>query len=239
MNWDYDEIAKKLTMGRIDLEEESIPFMLDEARKRHDGDVLSGLASVWFEDVKGDRQRAMELFVEAAGLGSPDANYRLGHEYRSGEILPRDYEKAYASFRKGGDCDWVPIDPEDDVSVMEDYDGEVTAEFLLLHGTVDWWQFLLVNHPNRALKCGLADWYMKQGGDENREKALKLFEESANEGFEFAFFKLIEFYSKGEFKDIDKAVYWLDQAKKRGFDESCFAGMMRVAQDAQNKCGGQ
>ena len=66
---------------------------------------------------------------------------------------------------------------------------------------------------------------MKQGGDENREKALKLFEESANEGFEFAFFKLIEFYSKGKFKDIDKGKCWLEQAKKRGFDESRFSIM--------------
>lgn len=222
MNWNYEEIAKKLAMGCIDLEEASIPFMLGEARKRHDGDVLAYLASVWFEDAKGDERRALELFVEAAELGSPDANYRLGHEYRSGEALPRNYEKAYVSFRKGEECDWVPIDPEDNMSIMEDYDGEVTSKFLLLHGTIDWWQFLLTNHPNRALKCGMADWYMKKVGDANREKALKLFEESANEGFEFAFFKLIEFYSKGEFKDIDTAEYWLDQAKKRGFDESRF-----------------
>ena len=182
MNWNYEEIAKKLAMGRIDLEEESIPFMLDEARKRHDGDVLASLASVWFEDVKGDKRRAVELFVEAAGLGSPDANYRLGHECRSGEILPRDYEKAYVSFRKGEECDWVPIDPEDNMSIMEDSDGEVTSEFLLLHGSIDWWQFLLANHPNRALKCGMADWYMQQGGDENREKALKLFADLAVKG---------------------------------------------------------
>ena len=74
MNWNYEEIAKKLAMGRIDLEEASISFMLGEARKRHDGDVLAYLASVWFEDVKGDKRRALELFVEAAELGSPDAN---------------------------------------------------------------------------------------------------------------------------------------------------------------------
>ena len=74
----------------------------------------------------------------------------------------------------------------------------------------------------------MADWYMKKGGDANREKASKLFEESANEGFEFAFFKLIEFYSKGEFKDIDTAEYWLDQARKRGFDESRFSIMKSV-----------
>jgi len=33
-----------------------------------------------------------------------------------------------------------------------------------------------------------------------------------------------QFYSKGESKDIDTANYWLEQAKKRGFDESCFDG---------------
>ena len=43
---------------------------------------------------------------------------------------------------------------------------------------------------SRALKCGLADWYMKQGGDENRKRALKLLEESAKEGFVFARQKL-------------------------------------------------
>ena len=40
------------------------------------------------------------------------------------------------------------------------------------------------------LKCGVADRYMKQGGDENRQMALKLLEESAKEGFEFARQKL-------------------------------------------------
>ena len=42
---------------------------------------------------------------------------------------------------------------------------------------IDWWLFVLEKHPTRALKCGLADWYMKQGGAENREKAAKLLEE--------------------------------------------------------------
>ena len=49
---------------------------------------------------------------------------------------------------------------------------------------------MLEKHPSRALKCGLADWYMKQGGDENHKRALKLLEESAKEGFEFARQKL-------------------------------------------------
>ena len=230
MNWNYEELAKKLAMGRIDLEEESIPFILEEARKRHDGDVLANLASVWFEDIKGDIQRAIELFVEAAELGSPDANYRLGHEYRSGENLPRDYEKAYTCYRKGKKCDWVPIDPEDNRVVMEDDGGEVTSESLLAEpdGNIEWWLFLLEKHPNCSIKCGLADWYMKQGGDENRGKAFKLFEESANEGFEFAFFKLIELYSEGEFKDIAKGRYWFERAVEHGFDMAVFADALGV-----------
>jgi hypothetical protein len=49
---------------------------------------------------------------------------------------------------------------------------------------------VLEKNPSRALKCGLADWYMKQVGDENRKRALKLLAESSKEGFEFARQKL-------------------------------------------------
>ena len=151
-----------------------------------------------------------EMLCKAAELGSAKANLWLGHEYRAGKNLPRDFEKAYSCYLKGKDFDWAPIDPEDNSSVMEDRGGEVESDFLLAEsdGDIDWWLFLLAKHPNRSIKCGIADWYMKQDGDENREKALKLFEESAAEGFEFAFFRLIEFYSKGEFKDLEKGRYW-------------------------------
>ena len=177
MNWNYDEFAEKLAMGRIDVDGAAIPFVLEEARNRRDGNVIAHVAS-WYEDVKDDKARYLELAKEAAELGSPDANFWLGHEYLSGENLPRDYEKAYSCFIKGKDVDWVPIDPE--------------AEFLLAEsdGDIEWWLFLLENHPNRSIKCGLADWYMKQGGDENRKRALKLLEESAKEGFGFARQKL-------------------------------------------------
>ena len=69
---------------------------------------------------------------------------------------------------------------------------EVNSEGLLAEscGDIGWWLFVLEKHPSRALKCGLADWYMKQGGDENRKRALKLLEESAKEGFSFARYKL-------------------------------------------------
>ena len=39
---------------------------------------------------------------------------------------------------------------------------------------------------------------------------LRLLEESANEGFKFAYLKLIGFYSKGEFKDIEKGRFWFE-----------------------------
>ena len=147
----------------------------------------------WYEDVKDDKPQYLELAKEAAELGSPEANFWLGHEYLSGENLPRDYEKAYSYFTKGQDVDWVPIDLEENAA-YENRGGEVevTSEGLLLdsHGDIGWWLFVLEKHPSRALKCGLADWYMKQGGDENRKRAQKLLEESAKEGFGFARQKL-------------------------------------------------
>lgn len=229
INWNYDELVEKLAMGRIDVDEAAIPFVLDEARKRRDGNVIAHVAS-WYEDVKGDKVLHLELAKEAAEFGSPKANFELGHEYLSGENLPRDYEKAYSCFIKGKDMDWAPIDPEENTEYEIDGEVEVTSKGLLLqsYGDIRWWLFLIERHPNRSIKCGIADWYMKQGGDENRVRALKLFEESANEGFEFAFFRLIEFYSKGEFKDLHKGRCWFEKAVERGFDEACFANELGV-----------
>lgn len=228
-SWNYDEIAAKLAMGRIDVDGVVIPLVLEEARKRRDGNVIAHVGS-WYEDVKDDKARYLKLVKEAAELGSSEANFWLGHEYLSGEYLPRDYAKAYSCFIKGNDMDWVPLDPEENAEYEIDGEVEVTSEGLLLasYGDFGWWLFVLEKHPSRALKCGLADWYMKQGGEENRKRALKLLEESANEGFEFAFFKLIEFYSKGEFKDIEKGRYWFEKAVEHGFDEACFAPELGV-----------
>ena len=88
--------------------------------------------------------------------------------------------------------DWVPIDPEENNDFERGGEVEVTSEGLLLesYGDIGWWLFVLEKQPSRALKCGLADWYMKQGCDENCKRALKLLEESAKEGFEFARQKL-------------------------------------------------
>jgi len=171
----YSVIAEKLSMNRVDIGEKSIPLVLEEARQRKDSEAIAHVAE-WFEN-RNDIKRYLELAIEAAELGSAEANFWLGHEYLSGENLPRDYEKAYSCFTKGKDVDWVPIGPEENTKIMNGNGGEVTAETLLLHGDIDWWLFVLEKHPTRAVKCGLADWYMKQGGDENREKALKLLEE--------------------------------------------------------------
>ena len=86
----------------------------------------------------------------------------------------------------------MPIDPEENADFEMGGEVEVTSEGLLAEtcGDIGWWLFVLEKHPSRALKCGLADWYMKQGGDENRKRALKLLEESAKEGFGFARQKL-------------------------------------------------
>ena len=83
-NWNYDELAWKLAMGRIDVDEAAIPFVLEEARKRRDGNVIAHVAS-WYEDVKDDKARHLELAKEVAELGSPEANFWLGHECLSGE----------------------------------------------------------------------------------------------------------------------------------------------------------
>ena len=232
-SWNYDEVAKELAMGRIDIDEETIPIVIEDARKRQDADVIAHVAE-WFED-RDDIKRYLELAMEAAELGSAEANFWLGHEYRSGENLPRDYEKAYSCYCRCKEKGWNPIDAESgwlpiDPEANPEYAAEVTLDDLLkgFVKDINWWLFMLEKHPTRALKCAFADWYLKQGGDENRAKALKLFEESASEGVEFAFISLIKFYSDGEFKDIEKGRYWYYKAEEHGFDEACFANQLGV-----------
>ena len=228
MNWNYDELTDRIAHGYIDVDREAIPYLLDEARKRDDGDVIADIASTFYEEV--DSKRYFELVEEAADLGSAKANFWLGHDYLSGEKLPRDYEKAYDCFIKGKDVEWAPIDPEEDADNYIEGDVVVTAEGLVSdsYGDIGWWLFVLGKHPSRALKCGIADWYMKQGGEKNREKALKLFEESANEGFKFAVANLIKCYSSGETKDPDKERYWRTKAVEHGFDLTFMANLLDV-----------
>ena len=40
MKWNYDELAEKLALGRIDVDEAVIPLVLEEARKRCDVNVI-------------------------------------------------------------------------------------------------------------------------------------------------------------------------------------------------------
>ncbi len=51
MNWNYDEFAEKLALGRINVDAAAIPLVLEEARKRRDGNVIAHVAS-WDEEEK-------------------------------------------------------------------------------------------------------------------------------------------------------------------------------------------
>ena len=49
MNWNYDDRADNSTMGWIDVDAVAIPLVLEEARKRRDGNVIgssSGTAGI-------------------------------------------------------------------------------------------------------------------------------------------------------------------------------------------------
>ena len=39
-SWDYDELVEKLALWRIYIDEAAIPLVLEEARKRSDGNVI-------------------------------------------------------------------------------------------------------------------------------------------------------------------------------------------------------
>ena len=47
-SWDYDELVEKLALWRIYIDEAAIPLVLEEARKRSDGNVIAHVVS-WYE----------------------------------------------------------------------------------------------------------------------------------------------------------------------------------------------
>ena len=64
-------------------------------------------------------------------------------------------------------------------SVIEDFTlisyDEDTGKMLILKNLGNgskWLEPARTRGSSRALKCGLANWYMKHGGDENRKRVL-------------------------------------------------------------------
>ena len=227
-------------MSHWKFRDEEISFAIGRARSQRDSSTMYYIAR-WYEDSKCDMETSVTLLREAAEMGSPDAHFLLGKEYQlGGDFVDVDYEKAYEHYEKSANSQsaWAPLDPEENGDFMNN-DGEVTAADLETEGDFEWWMLVLSKHPTRALKCGLADWYLAK---KNIDTAIKLCTESAEEGFPFAMLLMLAFYTPrstfmcGREKDwsdvgpddLEKARHWYRKAEEAGVDVKMYASELQI-----------
>lgn len=107
----------------------------------------------WFETVKQDHAKYLEVLKIASDMGNEAASYWLGEAYREGKICDREFDKALEFYRKaerqGADYKQVfanPLVPNGGPIRDSGNDGF----------TLDWWLFVLERYPTPALKNALA-----------------------------------------------------------------------------------
>ena len=218
---DWAAAKDALSFGVTGLSAAFREWASSEALRLGDADVVADLAR-YYED-EGDEGRYAELAVKAAEMGSAKACFWLGNECLFGNGVKRDYEKALKYFLKAEELGFdyeieaIDVDVAEDGSIEDVSSQSPNCE-------LSWWLFLLERHPTPELKCALAEWYWEPNancrwvtvGQKDQLKALRLFEEAAQEGCKHAMFRLVMCYANGECADYEKAVSWYRFAEERG-----------------------
>lgn len=106
----------------------------------------------WFEEVKKDHKKYLEVLKIASDMGNEAASYWLGEAYREGKICAREFDKALEFYRKadqqGADFEEVFANPfvPDEAPIRDSGNDGFT---------LDWWKFVLERYPTPALKNAL------------------------------------------------------------------------------------
>ncbi len=106
----------------------------------------------WFEEVKKDHKKYLEVLKIASDMGNEAASYWLGEAYREGKICAREFDKALEFYRKadqqGADFEEVFANPfvPDEAPIRDSGNDGFT---------LDWWKFVLERYPTPVLKNAL------------------------------------------------------------------------------------
>lgn len=221
---DWAAAKDALSFGVTGLSAAFREWAYSEALRLGDADVVADLARC-YED-EGNEGRYAELAVKAAEMGSAKACFWLGNEYLFANGVKRDCEKALKWFLKAKELGFDYQIEAIDIDVAKD--GSIEDVSLQSPNCeLSWWLFLLERHPTPQLKCALAEWYWEPNanshweteGQKDQLKALRLFEEAAQEGCGHAMWRLVDFYSDGLYRDLDKARYWYGIAEEHGVSD--------------------
>jgi TPR repeat protein len=157
-------------------------------------------------------QEALELYRQAAGQGSSEANFALGRIYAEGEVVDQDFDKAL------------------DFLLRAAAQGEVNALPLLaqlvdreaLHMTSEWYQRAAEEGHEQAQYVIGNRLATGQGVPQNAPEALFWYMLAAEKGLPEAQHAVAEAYlaQPPSPENLDQAVLWLRKAAKQAFAKS-------------------
>lgn len=164
--------------------------------------------------VEQDYLKAVELFIQAADLGSINAYHKLGLCYEFGYGVETDYEKSYGFFLVAAN--------------NGDMYAQNTIGYYLDHGygvernkvEAFYWFMKSAEQGNSVAESNVGLYYRYAYGNvtRNDKEAVKWFRKAANKGYDVAQYQLGLCYKNGlGVKSIGKSAYkWFSKAADQG-----------------------
>ncbi len=160
---------------------------------------------------------AIRWYRIAAEHGNIEAQRNMGHAYRRGQGVERDYKMAFEWYTKA--AEQGDMDSQHKIGVMYLLGKGVNKDY---SKALEW--FTKAAEQGYDLSQGrLGDmYYLGRSVDKDYGKALEWFTKAAEQGYDFSQYRLGEmyFYGRGVDKDYSKALEWFTKAAEQDFDLS-------------------
>ena len=155
-----------------------------------------------------------EVLKKAANLGDSTAMYRLGYNYDHGMFVEKNSCEAVKWYQKAADLNNASAQCNLALCYLNGVGISVNLDFGI------YWLERAISNDSIMAMFNLGYCYEKGiGVEENHYFALKNYLRAANAGNVDAQLAVSKLY-KNEYKDYQQAIYWLNEAMKKGKDEA-------------------
>ena len=168
-------------------------------------------------DVKKNKEKAAELFEEAANAGYKFAINNLAFMYKNGDGVKKDTEKAVMLLQQAADAGNgnAAYDLAEMYFKADSVPLEMKKSAQLLQQSVD------ANHPTAAYNLALMN-YDGIHIEKNKQKAAILLQKSVDLGNAKAAYNLAVMYQTGDYfeQDLQQAAVFYQKSMDLGYDEA-------------------
>lgn len=173
----------------------------------------------------GEYDRAAKMYEKSAAQGDPSAQHLLGKMYFDGLGVKQDYTKSFDLFLQSANQGFIEAQLD------------LARSYLLGKGTkrdnqqaIKWLtEVAETGHPDAQFMLGTAK-LEGRGTTKNIKQGIQLLTASAQQGNKDGQYNLAQHYKKQ--KNIDKAIYWFEQATLQG-DQLAFSNLTALYPQTQ------